>query len=108
MEEGLDENHKLEMLKIVVTDDPTKKLGSHFGPACAFIDKKLSTPGGAVLAHCAGGVSRSATIVIAYLMWKFSLPFKEAIELCQTRRQRINPNRGFRAELQVWEKTIFS
>jgi protein-tyrosine phosphatase len=51
--------------------------------------------GGRVLVHCREGVSRSATMVIAYLMWSFQLPFKEAHDRIRRVRPICNPNPGF-------------
>lgn len=51
--------------------------------------------GGRVLVHCREGVSRSATMVIAYLMWANNLPFKEAQEVIRKVRPICNPNPGF-------------
>jgi len=51
--------------------------------------------GGRVLVHCREGVSRSATMVIAYLMWTNHLPFKEAHEIIRRVRPICNPNPGF-------------
>ena len=34
-----------------------------------------------ILVHCMGGTSRSPTFVIAYIMWKYNLPYKKAFEL---------------------------
>ena len=33
-----------------------------------------------ILLHCAAGASRSATIVIAYLMWKNKMKFDDALK----------------------------
>jgi protein-tyrosine phosphatase len=41
------------------------------------------------------GVSRSATIVIAYLMKKKHLSFKQAFEFVKIRRVIVWPNDGF-------------
>jgi protein-tyrosine phosphatase len=51
--------------------------------------------GGRVLVHCREGVSRSATMVIAYLMWANNMPFKEAQEVIRSVRPICNPNPGF-------------
>jgi len=51
--------------------------------------------GSRVLVHCREGVSRSATMVIAYLMWTNHLSFKEAHEIIRRVRPICNPNPGF-------------
>jgi len=53
---------------IDITDFHTENLLVHFMDAIKFIDESISK--GKILVHCAAGVSRSAAIVIAYLMWK--------------------------------------
>lgn len=55
-----------------------------------------------VLVHCHAGVSRSAAIVIAYVMKKYGLNFESAFELVKTRRPRIRPNEKFRACLKEY------
>jgi len=54
---------------IDVTDFYTENIMVHFPEAIKFIDECISN-GGKILVHCAAGVSRSAAVVIAYLMWK--------------------------------------
>lgn len=59
---------------------------------------------GGVFVHCAMGKSRSATFVVAYLMWKFHLnPTTALNQLCEG-RPVCDPNPGFKEQLSVWEK----
>ena len=49
-----------------------------------------------VFVHCAMGMSRSATCVIMYIMKRFNIPFDEAFEVVKLRREKIDPNDGFK------------
>jgi protein-tyrosine phosphatase len=53
-----------------------------------------------VLVHCRQGVSRSATIVIAYLMRKYKYSLNKAFEKLSKIRPIINPNDGFIQQLE--------
>lgn len=53
---------------------------------------------GKILVHCQVGVSRSATIVLAYLMLKQNMTLAEAIKKVKERRG-IYPNQGFLKQL---------
>lgn len=58
-----------------------------------------------VFVHCFYGVSRSASIVIAYLMKKKKWQFERA--LFEVKEKRIiNPNCGFIRQLQNYEKVL--
>ncbi len=48
-----------------------------------------------VLIHCAMGISRSATVVIGYLMKYKKMKYEEAYEHVKSLRKCINPNIGF-------------
>ena len=52
------------------------------------------------------GVSRSATIVIAYLMWTQHLKYKEALEKVKEKRPLVGPNEGFEKQLEMFEKYL--
>lgn len=60
---------------------------------------------GELLVHCQVGVSRSASLAIAYLMHTEHLRFLEAFETVRTRRAQVLPNIGFASQLQRFEHT---
>ena len=53
---------------------------------------------GKIYIHCQQGVSRSATIVIAFLMLKRNMPLMQALELVRAKRE-VFPNGGFQKQL---------
>ena len=54
--------------------------------------------------HCLAGVSRSASVVIGYLMWRESMSFESSFQEVQLARPIINPNRGFVRQLNEFER----
>jgi len=65
----------------------------HFPASIAFIKDGLKK--GGVLVHCFAGVSRSATIVIAYLMQEKEMNMEHAFSFASRARPIIFPNMGF-------------
>jgi len=57
-----------------------------------------------VLVHCLAGMSRSATIVIAYLLATTPMTAQEATEFVRSKRSIIRPNYGFAIQLEEYEK----
>eukprot|EP00088_Acartia_fossae_P041529 TRINITY_DN43440_c0_g1_i11.p1 TRINITY_DN43440_c0_g1~~TRINITY_DN43440_c0_g1_i11.p1 ORF type:complete len:204 (-),score=14.94 TRINITY_DN43440_c0_g1_i11:250-828(-) len=60
--------------------------------------------GSKCIVHCNAGVSRSATIVIGYLMLREGSTFHQAFQLVKSRRPMINPNPGFLHQLRNLDK----
>ena len=83
---------------IPVCDWPQEDLLKHLDLATDFMNKSI-TSGGTVYVHCMAGVSRSATIVAAFLIRFRKMDPNQAIQLLQQRRSVVNPNAGFRAQL---------
>jgi protein-tyrosine phosphatase len=83
---------------VKVLDTSSANLRSKFESCIKFI-KDAVTSGGKVFVHCFAGVSRSATIVIAYLMKEYNMTFSSAIKYVKSKRTFINPNDGFRKQL---------
>ncbi|CAL6104605.1 Dual_specificity phosphatase [Hexamita inflata] len=55
-----------------------------------------------ILIHCQQGVSRSSSIVIAYLMLCNNLSYSQAYAHCRSIRSIVQPNMGFAFQLVEW------
>jgi len=100
---GLEQPHKgseIKHLKLKLIDLPMQTLTPSLTPACDFIASVAE--GDAVLVHCARGVSRSASVVIAYISRCLHSSFEEAIAIVRKARPCIMPNFGFEGELRIW------
>ncbi|KAJ4977699.1 hypothetical protein NE237_008479 [Protea cynaroides] len=62
--------------------------------------------GGKVLVHCCQGVSRSTSLVIAYLMWREGQSFDDAFQFVKQARGIANPNMGFACQLLQCQKRV--
>eukprot|EP00250_Pteridium_aquilinum_P005877 c15902_g1_i1 orf=457-2946(-) len=62
--------------------------------------------GGRVFVHCCQGVSRSTSLVIAYMMWRESRSFEEAFQDVKASRGVTNPNMGFACQLLQCQKRV--
>ncbi|RKP27251.1 protein-tyrosine phosphatase-like protein, partial [Syncephalis pseudoplumigaleata] len=89
-------------LVITVDDRPATNLLQYFHDTYRFIDECIEQ-GGRVLVHCMAGISRSATIVIAYLMRKHQWSVDVAMQTVRQSRPIIKPNAGFRRQLALYE-----
>lgn len=85
--------------------DDNFNIGQYFHQTFNLIDRELKA-GRNVLVHCYAGISRSATIVIAYLMKKKRWTMYRAINFVRSRRLIINPNIFFIYQLQDYQLTL--
>jgi predicted protein tyrosine phosphatase len=95
-------------LTIAVNDSPddAEKLASDFETAFEFISQGRRYEKGKVLVHCIAGISRSATVCIAYLMKERGLSLEAARQHVKRRRSCIQPNEGFEEQLRIFEQTL--
>ncbi|XP_007890110.1 dual specificity protein phosphatase 4 isoform X1 [Callorhinchus milii] len=92
---------------IPVEDNHKADISLWFMEAIEYIDsvKKVN---GRVLVHCHAGISRSATICLAYLMMTKRVRLDEAFEFVKQRRSIISPNFSFMGQLLQFESQILT
>ena len=96
-----DENSFFIKKMIKISDFPNRNIIKYFGECLNFMDWEEKT-----LVHCKIGTSRSATIVIAYLMWKQKMKYDDAYNFVKIKRKRIGPNSGFKEQLKIFENLL--
>ena len=57
--------------------------------------------------HCCGGISRSASIVLAFLVKKKRLTLRDAFRFLKLQRPQIGPNGAFMMQLAEMELSEF-
>ncbi|KAM9704978.1 dual specificity protein phosphatase 16 isoform 2-T2 [Menidia menidia] len=92
-------------LRVPVHDSFCERILPWLDRALTFIGRAEAS-GGRVLVHCLAGVSRSATIAIAYVMRREGLPLEEAYRFVKDRRPSISPNFNFLGQLLDFEKKL--
>ncbi|NXE89449.1 DS13B phosphatase, partial [Menura novaehollandiae] len=90
---------QIEYYGVEAFDDPSFDLSVFFYDAANFIGKALNSSGGTVFVHCAMGVSRSATLVLAFLMIHENMTLVDALKTVSAHRN-ICPNSGFLSQLR--------
>ena len=85
---------------IQLEDSPRQNIMQYFVEAIKFIEESNK-----VFVHCFAGVSRSATLVIAYFMWKDRKGFDDCFNKVNEKRF-IGPNFGFRQQLAILDKKL--
>lgn len=69
---------------------------------------QVASAGGKILVHCVAGISRSASLCIAYLMKHHEMTLLNAYNHIKERRPSIKPNCGFFRQLIDYESKLFN
>ncbi|KAM6350514.1 dual specificity protein phosphatase 22 isoform 2-T2 [Podargus strigoides] len=93
----------VKYLCIPAADSPSQNLARHFRESIKFIHECRLT-GEGCLVHCLAGVSRSVTLVVAYIMTITDFGWEDALCVVRAARSCANPNMGFQRQLQDFEK----
>uniref|UniRef100_A0A8C9DJM8 Serine/threonine/tyrosine interacting like 2 n=1 Tax=Prolemur simus TaxID=1328070 RepID=A0A8C9DJM8_PROSS len=90
---------EIQYLGVEVDDFPEVDISQHFRKAAEFLDEALLTYRGKVLVSSEMGISRSAVLVVAYLMIFHDMAVLEALMTVRKKRA-IYPNDGFLKQLR--------
>jgi len=104
-------DNKIDFMYIPIEDHPNANIAQYFDVTYHFIKDKISR-GENVLVHCRAGVSRSAIIVLNYLVRTYYrdtlhitiMPdevIMNRLRMMRTRRSIVNPNYGFLRQLHI-------
>ena len=97
--------HGLTVNFVYLLDLPEADLLSALTECIPFLSHAHLAQHGRVLIHCQAGISRSASVVIAYLLaCNPSWSVKDAWDVCAASRPYINPNEGFVSQLEMYSK----
>ncbi|XP_063801757.1 dual specificity protein phosphatase 22-A-like [Pseudophryne corroboree] len=92
-------------LCVAASDSSSQNLIQHFKKCIKFIHE-CRLRGGGCLVHCLAGVSRSTTIVVAYLMTVTRFGWEDCLSAVKSARSYVGPNLGFQQQLQEYEITL--
>lgn len=90
-------------LKIDLYDDPLENISQYFNFTIQWIYDAIMN-GGKVLVHCRAGISRSSTIILAFLVKLFGITLEKAYNYVKNIRPIIQPNEGFVKQLKDYFK----
>ncbi|XP_066339217.1 uncharacterized protein [Miscanthus floridulus] len=99
--------HGLRVTRMAVPlrDTEEEDLLDRLEPCLDFIDEGRKV--GSVLVHCFAGVSRSASIIVAYLMRSEQKSLEDALEALKEISESACPNDGFLDQLKLFEEMGF-
>ncbi|XP_029304407.1 uncharacterized protein LOC115019153 [Cottoperca gobio] len=100
-------NSGLRYKRLPATDNSKQNLRQYFEEVFEFIEEAYQS-GQGVLVHCQAGVSRSATIAIAYLMKHTLMTMTDAYKYVRSRRPVVSPNLNFMGQLLEFERDLNS
>jgi Leucine-rich repeat (LRR) protein len=87
-----------------IADSPHEDIVTIFREIKSFMDTAREE--GGCLVHCVAGISRSASVVIAYIMQLENMTYDQAEKFVRSKRPCVKPNDGFETQLKDLEKEL--
>ncbi|KAL7051844.1 hypothetical protein ACKWTF_004658 [Chironomus riparius] len=97
---------KPEYMRVPVKDVRESNLMEYFDTVADMIEKTRQDDGKS-LVHCVAGVSRSTSLVLAYLMKYADMSLIQAFQHVRSIRPQIRPNMGFFKQLIEYEQRLY-
>ncbi|KAF8344509.1 protein-tyrosine phosphatase-like protein [Amanita rubescens] len=109
---GVNPSRKFEGViyhRISLSDSVDSSISKVVDAACEIIDEAIASKKGTgkILVHCQAGISRSPTIVAAYLMTRKRMTLKASLGKIVCVRPQILPNMGFLQQLKEMEVELY-
>ena len=95
----------INYLTLYLKDNTKENIECVFYKCIDFINK-CKKENKKILIHCFQGISRSATIAIAYLIYNNKMNVDKAFNFIQKKRKIINPNLNFFLQLELFYKRL--
>ena len=92
-------------LNLDILDSEKVNIRQYFEQTNKFIDDAIKN-NGSVLVHSHTGISRSSTILMAYIMNSQKMSVDKVLDLLKSKRDKVNPNAGFIEQLREYEKEL--
>jgi protein-tyrosine phosphatase len=96
---------EFEYTSLDLIDHPSESIDHFILQAIAEIERAREDSV-KILVHCHQGVSRSASLVVAYVAWKDNLSIQDALMYVKARRRIVSPNAGFLDQLKAFESRL--
>ena len=91
--------------RVPVDDDPAHRIADYFDDVADLMETARRRGYGSVV-HCAAGVSRSTTLVLAYLLKYTDMSLHQAFRHTRAIRPVVRPNMGFMSQLIAYETAV--
>ncbi|EAR94721.1 tyrosine phosphatase (macronuclear) [Tetrahymena thermophila SB210] len=101
---AIDSSKNVKHLFIQAEDDEDEEIKQHFQMTYDFIHENLKKTN--VFVHCQMGISRSSSIVIAYLMKEKGMDFLDTLNFVRSKRSCVSPNEGFVSQLIEYSQDL--
>lgn len=92
----------IKYLRVPIYDDCTYHISNYIKEAMEFIDNASNNKNGNILIHCYMGSSRSASIVLAYLIYKYNYSLSDALLFLKDKRNIVNINVNFIDDIKTY------
>lgn len=96
-----------DYFNVRVYDDDKTNLLKHWDNTYKYISQAKKS-GSNVLVHCKMGISRSASVVIAYAMKAYGWSFSEALDHVKNNRNCVKPNKNFLNQLETYQGMLMA
>lgn len=95
-------NLDIKYFTIPIYDNAENHILEHIDKVLEFIEEAQSNNDGNILIHCYMGSSRSASITLAYLMYKYNFTLNKGLKYLKKKRDIVNINTNFIIDIKKY------